>query len=378
MIDYSNISAHSLLDQVNLSPELKEVALRVMDSERLSTQDALLLYSEAELGLLGVLASHVNHRINGNHVLFNRNYHIEPTNICIHNCTFCSYRRGVGEEEAWLLSIDDIVNEVRTRLDEEATEVHITGGVHPQWDIDYYCLMLKEIKRVNPNIHIKAYSAVELDFAFTKSGLSVAEGIERLRKCGLDSIPGGGAEIADAAIRNQICRTKTSWSRWLEIHEQAHRAGLTSNATMLYGHMETYEHRIEHMNDLRDLQDKTGGFNCFIPLKFKAQQNDMSSLGEVSTVEDMRNFAVARLFLDNIPHLKAYWPMLGKSSAKLALSFGADDLDGTIDDSTKIYSMAGAEDQSPSMSVDEVCGIIRSLGKVPVERDSLYNFIKVY
>lgn len=378
MFELSDSNLQEVMAQMAPQEQHNPIIKKIFKGERISTSDALVLYSSAELGLLGVLASHVAKRINGNSILFNRNFHIEPTNICIHRCTFCSYRRSEGDEGAWLLSIDDIVNEVRGRANEQATEVHITGGVHPHWDLDYYCKMLKAIKQENPRLHVKAFSGVELDFAFIKSGVTPQEGIRRLKACGLDSIPGGGAEIADQELRRSICGTKTSWARWLEIHEAAHKQGLTSNATMLYGHAETYAHRIEHMNDLRNLQDKTGGFNCFIPLKFKAKDNEMSSMGEVSTVEDMRNFAVARIFLDNILHLKAYWPMLGKSAAKLALSFGADDLDGTIDNSTRIYSMAGAEDQSPSMSVDEVCGIIRSIGKTPIERDSLYNHIKTY
>lgn len=371
-------STRQLIQQINLSKGIKPIVNRVVEGDRISQADAELLYKEAELGLLGVLATYVAERINGKSVLFNRNFHIEPTNICIHSCSFCSYRRSEGEDGAWLLSLNEIADQVRSSMGKQATEVHITGGVHPQWDVDYYCEMVRVVKRVNPSIHVKAFSAVELDYAIAKSGLTLQQGIRELKRCGLDSIPGGGAEIADSELRKTICGSKTSWSRWLEIHEAAHSEGLTSNATMLYGHMESYAHRVEHMNDIRELQDKTGGFNCFIPLKFKAQNNSMSYIGEVSTVEDMKNFAVARIFLDNVPHLKAYWPMLGKSAAKLALGFGVDDLDGTIDDSTKIYSMAGAEDQSPSMSIDELCSIIRSAGKNPIERDSLYNHLRIY
>lgn len=371
-------STRQLIQQINLSKGITPIVNKVVEGDRISLADAELLYNEAELGLLGILATHVAERINGKSVLFNRNFHIEPTNICLHSCSFCSYRRSEGEEGAWLLSLNEIAEQVRNSMGKQATEVHITGGVHPQWDVDYYCEMVRAIKRVNPSIHVKAFSAVELDYAIAKSGLTLQQGIRELKRCGLNSIPGGGAEIANSELRQAICGSKTSWSRWLEIHETAHNEGLTSNATMLYGHMESYAHRIEHMSDIRELQDKTGGFNCFIPLKFKAQNNSMSHIGEVSTVEDMKNFAVARIFLDNVPHLKAYWPMLGKSAASLALGFGVDDLDGTIDDSTKIYSMAGAEDQSPSMSIDEICSTIRSVAKNPIERDSLYNHLKVY
>mgnify|MGYP000925810646 FL=1 len=371
-------SSSQFVQQISLSKSLKPIADKVFEGIRISPADAELLYNEAELGFLGVLATYVAERINGKFALFNRNFHIEPTNICIHNCSFCSYRRNEGEDGAWISSLDEIKEQVKRSKNKQATEVHITGGVHPQWDIDYYCQMVRAIKSVNTDLHVKAFSAVELDYAISKSGLTLREGIRELKRCGLDSIPGGGAEIADSELRKIICGSKTSWSRWLEIHEAVHSEGLTSNATMLYGHMESYAHRVEHMNGIRELQDKTGGFNCFIPLKFKSLNNSMSQIGEVSTLEDMKNFAVARIFLDNIPHLKAYWPMLGKSAAKLALGFGVDDLDGTIDDSTKIYSMAGAEDQSPSMTIDEICSTIRSVGKTPVERDSLYNHLKTY
>lgn len=365
------------IDKLPLATQ-RAIATKVVEGTPISPSDTIVLYEEFDLGLLGMLANLVNERLNEKVVLFNRNFHIEPTNLCVFSCKFCSYRRSEGEEGAWFLTIDDVARVVSEHEGDEATEVHITGGVHPQWDIDYYCELVKRVKSVNPTIHVKAFSAVELDYAISKSGITVEEGLKKLKDCGLDSIPGGGAEIADGKIRDEICGAKTSWERWLEIHRVAHEIGLTTNATMLYGHMETYAHRVEHMNDLRELQQVTGGFNCFIPLKFKSQNNPMGFLGEVSTTEDMRNFAVARIFLHNIPHLKAYWPMLGKGNAKLALSFGADDFDGTIDNSTKIYSMAGAEEQSPSMTVDEVCAMIRSVGKIPVERDSLYNHIRTY
>ncbi len=357
---------------------IREIASRVLASQRISGHDAMLLYQKASLGFLGVLASWVAQQHNGNDVYFNRNFHIEPTNICIHSCTFCSYRRALGQDGAWELSLNDIRQKVTAYKNTQTTEVHITGGVHPLWDADYYGKIISTIKEVMPNLHVKAFSAVEIDYILGKSGLSAREGIRKLKQAGLDSIPGGGAEIADPTIRQQVCGTKTSWKRWLDIHEAAHLEGLTSNATMLYGHLENYGHRVEHMQDIRDLQDKTRGFNCFIPLKFKASNNNLEYLGEVSAVEDLRNFAVARIFLDNIKHLKAYWPMLGKQQAKLALDFGVDDLDGTIDESTKIYSMAGAEDQNPAMTIDEIVALIRSLGRNPVERDSLYNSIRKY
>lgn len=367
----------AILKQISIQDSaIRMVVDKVLASERISPDDAIVLYRKADLGLLGVLASHVVTRKNGNHIYFNRNFHIEPTNICIHNCTFCSYRCEVWQEGSWEMTLEDIKSKVLPYKNTKTTEVHITGGVHPHWDIEYFGEIIRTIKAIMPNIHVKAFSAVEIDYVLNKSGLKPREGIRKLKEYGLDSIPGGGAEIANEALRQKICSSKTSWKRWLEIHEAAHHEGLSSNATMLYGHIEEYEHRVEHMLAIRELQDRTNGFNCFIPLKFKASHNKLGYIGEVSITEDLRNFAIARIFLDNILHLKAYWPMLGKQQAKLALGFGVDDLDGTIDESTKIYSMAGAEDQNPSMTVSEIMGIIKSVGKEPFERDSLYNALQ--
>jgi len=222
-------------------------------------------------------------------------------------------------------------------------------------------------------VHIKAFSAVELEYMFAKSTVTDSEGFEILKQAGLQSIPGGGAEIFDETIRQKICPEKTGSQRWLDIHRAAHRASILSNATMLYGHAEQYPHRIDHLMRLRSLQDETQGFNAFIPLKFRMANNTMSHLGETTSIEDMKNYAVSRIFLDNIPHIKAYWPMIGKNMAQMALAFGADDVDGTIDDTTKIYSMAGATDQKPVMSTDEITEMIRAAGYEPVERNSLYQ-----
>jgi aminodeoxyfutalosine synthase len=210
----------------------------------------------------------------------------------------------------------------------------------------------------------------------TRTGLSIAEGLKILKDYGLDSIPGGGAEIFYEELRKQICDEKSSSEKWLKIHETAHSLGISSNATMLYGHIENYTHRIDHMNRLRSLQDRTGGFNTFIPLKYKKSNNSMSYLGEVSAIEDLRNYAVSRIFLDNFPHIKAYWPMTGKEIAQLSLAFGTDDMDGTIDDTTRIYSMAGSKEENPAMTTEEICTLIRNAGFIPVERDSLYNPVK--
>jgi aminodeoxyfutalosine synthase len=276
------------------------------------------------------------------------------------------------------MSIEDILREVEKFRDNKASEVHIVGGVHPHRDLGYYESMLMQIRELKPSLFIKAFTAVELDFMFRKSQVSMEEGLLRLKTAGLDAIPGGGAEIFDEKLRSAICPDKTDSKTWLRIHELAHRTGIPTNATMLYGHLEKYEHRIDHLNRLRELQDLTGGFQVFIPLKYRKANNSLGILGEVSTIEDLRNYAVSRLFLDNFQHLKAYWPMIGKEIASLSLSFGVDDLDGTIEDTTRIYSMAGAEDQNPAMTTEGLVALIRNAGLEPVERDTLYNNLKIH
>ncbi len=256
--------------------------------------------------------------------------------------------------------------------------MHIVGGVHPKMNMAYFIELMQKIKLHRPALHVKAFTAVELDYMFRKAKLSVEEGMKELHAAGLDSLPGGGAEIFAPEIREQICADKVDAKGWLAIHEAAHKLGMHSNATMLYGHVEKYEHRIDHMRRLRELQDKTGGFNTFIPLKFRNKDNDMSNVTESTITEDMRLYAIARIYLDNFPHLKAYWPMLGRQNAQLSLSFGVNDIDGTIDDSTKIYSMAGSEEQKPQMSTEELVTLIKQVKRQPVERDTLYNIVKDY
>lgn len=355
------------------NPELRQTAEKVISGVQLTPEDGLLLYTKAGLSLLSWLSGIVRRRINGSMVYYNRNFHIEPTNKCIYNCRFCSYRKAPSDPESWEYSHEEMLDMVRRFDDKEVTEVHIVGGVHPTHYLDYYCSLLQKIKKHRPSLHIKAFSAIELDYMFRKTGVSAEEGLQKLKECGLDSIPGGGAEIFNEKIRKEICPEKTSSHEWLMIHENAHKKGISSNATMLYGHLESYEHRIEHMTMLRDLQLKTGGFNAFIPLKFKKENNALSHLGEINIIEDMRNYAVARIFLNNIPHLKAYWPMIGKEAAQMSLLFGTDDIDGTIEDTTRIYSMAGSVEQNPVMTTEEINKLISEAGFEPVERDSLYN-----
>jgi aminodeoxyfutalosine synthase len=353
-------------------PLLKAVAEKVAGGTRISPEEGRLLFTDAPLSLLSMLSTMTRSRHNGDKAFFNHNFHIEPTNKCVYNCRFCSYHKADNDPESWEYSHEQMLGMVKAFDDKHVTEVHITGGVHPGRDLHYWGELIRKIKSHRPGLHVKAFSAIELDYMIEKSGHTPEEGLRILRSYGLDSIPGGGAEIFDESLRKRICPEKASSERWLQIHEAAHQAGIPSNATMLYGHMEEYIHRIDHLERLRRLQDKTGGFNAFIPLKFRKENNSMSQLGEVSLMEDLRNYAVSRIYLDNFPHIKAYWPMIGRQGAQFSLMFGADDMDGTIDDTTRIYSMAGSE-KNPSMSTDELCTLIRQAGYVPVERDSLYN-----
>lgn len=359
--------------------DLKTIAQKVKNSERITDEECLQLFEKGSLPLVGALANFIRERLHGDKTYFNRNFHIEPTNVCVFSCEFCSYSRLYAKkEEGWELSIDQMIDIVKTYDGKPITEVHIVGGVHPKMNMAYFIELMQKIKAHRPELHVKAFTAVELDYMFRKAKLTVEEGMKQLHEAGLDSLPGGGAEIFHSDIRKQICEDKVDGDGWLAIHEAAHNLGLHSNATMLYGHIEKYEHRIDHMRRLRELQDKTGGFNTFIPLKFRNMDNAMSHIPESVTTEDMRLYAIARIYLDNFPHLKAYWPMLGRQNAQLSLSFGVNDIDGTIDDSTKIYSMAGSEEQTPAMSTEELVTLIKQVGRKPVERDTLYNVVKDY
>lgn len=366
------------IKQSTVSAALKDIAQKVFEGQRITQEEGILLYEKGELGFLGALANFVREQKHSDKTYFNRNFHIEPTNVCIYNCEFCSYQRNIGEEGAWEYTVDEMLDMVKEYDGKAITEVHIVGGVHPKRDLHYYGNILQQIKAHRPDLHIKAFTAVELEFMIKKAGMSIEEGLKKLKAYGLDSIPGGGAEIFDKAIREEVCGAKSTTDIWLEIHETAHKVGIPSNATILYGHIENYAHRIDHMNRLRELQDVTGGFNTYIPLKFRKENNHLEHLGEVSTEEDLRNYAVSRIFLDNIPHLKAYWPMIGKQTTQIALSFGVDDIDGTIDDSTRIYSMAGVEDQVPNMNTESLVKLIKDVKRIPIERDTVYNEVKVY
>ena len=374
MIDSIDILIDAAADE-----GLKTIARKVKNSERISDNECLLLFEKGSLAFVGALANFIRERLHGDRTYFNRNFHIEPTNVCVFSCEFCSYSRLYAhKEDGWELSIDQMLDIVKTYDGKPITEVHIVGGVHPKMNMAYFIELMQKIKAHRPALHVKAFTAVELDYMFRKAKLTVEEGMKQLHEAGLDSLPGGGAEIFAPEIREKICADKVDADGWLAIHEAAHNLGMHSNATMLYGHIEKYEHRIDHMRRLRELQDKTGGFNTFIPLKFRNKDNAMSYVDESVTTEDMRLYAIARIYLDNFPHLKAYWPMLGRQNAQLSLSFGVNDIDGTIDDSTKIYSMAGSEEQTPAMSTEELVTLIKQVNRKPIERDTLYNVVKDY
>jgi aminodeoxyfutalosine synthase len=359
--------------------DLRDIGSKIISGERITPEEGIILFEKGSLPWLGALANFVRERLHGHKTYFNRNFHIEPTNVCVFACNFCSYSRLYAHrEEGWELTTDQMLNIVKNYDGKPVTEVHIVGGVHPKLTLEFFADLLRKIKAHRPQLHIKAFTPVELDYMFRKAKISIAEGMKYLHEAGLDSLPGGGAEIFHPEIREQIAADKVDAVGWLAIHEAAHTLGMHSNATMLYGHIEKFGHRIDHMEQLRRLQDKTHGFNTFIPLKFRNKDNAMSHIPESSIIEDMRMYAVARLYMDNFPHLKAYWPMLGRQNAQLTLSFGVNDIDGTIDDSTKIYSMAGAEEQNPAMSTAQLVNLIRQAGRVAVERDTVYNELKVF
>lgn len=354
---------------------INEISESIRRGERLAKEDALKLWREAPLWLLGELASERKEQVSGKEVYYNRNVHLEPTNICLFNCEFCSFRRREGDKDAWYMSLDDIEARAMELRGADITEVHIVGGVHPKHDLDTYCAMIRRVKRALPHVTVKAYTAVEIFYMIRNDGISIVEGLRRLKEAGMECIPGGGAEIFDATLRKKICPEKCSSEEWLAVHRAAHNMGIPTNCTMLYGHIETLEQRIDHLERLRSLQDEAPGFDAFIPLKYHSHGNRLSQVGECSVEEDLRTIAMSRLFLDNIPHIKAYWVSYGKATTEMALAFGADDIDGTIGDTTKIYSMAGGVDR-PSMSVEELESMVESGGFTPIERDSHYNRVE--
>lgn len=368
-----------LLHDPQLGAPFKEIAAKVAQGQRITPDEGLFLFDQGELAYLGALANFIREARHGNHTFFNRNFHIEPTNLCVYDCKFCSYSRLIkqrSDADAWAYSMEEMMDIVRRYDHQPVTEVHIVGGVLPQYDLPFYLEFFRKIKDHRPELHVKALTPVEYHYIFKKAKVSYEDGMRQIMESGVDSLPGGGAEIFHPEIREQIAADKCTGEQWLELHAIWHRLGRRSNATMLYGHIEKFEHRIDHLERLRALQDETGGFQTFIPLKFRNQDNQMSHIPESTAVEDLRNYAISRIYLDNFDHIKAYWPMIGRSIAQLSLSFGVDDLDGTIDDTTKIYSMAGSEEQHPSLTTQQLVDMIRKVGRQAIERDTLYNVLQ--
>jgi len=368
-----------LLSDKSLAKEDRDIADKILKGDRITEQEGLHLFENSDLGFIGALANKIREDRHGDKTYFNRNFHLEPTNVCLYTCTFCSYSRLIKKrEEGWEYTLDDMMDIIKKYDDKLVTEVHIVGGVLPQYDLKFYIELFSTIKKHRPALHVKALTPVEYHYIFKKAKVSYAEGMKLMKEAGLDSMPGGGAEIFHPDIRDEIAGGKCSGEEWLSIHREWHKLGMRSNATMLYGHIEKYHHRIDHLEKLRNLQDETGGFQTFIPLKFRNKGNQMSHVSESTVVEDLKMYAVSRIYLDNFDHLKAYWPMIGRDTAQLLLAFGADDLDGTIDDTTKIYSMAGAEEQNPALSTEDLVKLIRNVGRRPIERDTLYNVVNDY
>jgi aminodeoxyfutalosine synthase len=356
--------------------EFTTIRDKVRAGAALSFDDGVSLYHHPNLMELGALANEVRERMHGDRTYFNRNFHINPTNVCVAGCMFCSFARlKEGDKGAYTMKLDEILGRLQSRVDaqEPVTEIHIVNGLHDGLPFSYYTDMLRGLKRIKPSIHLKAFTAVEIHFFHQHYEMSVEDVLGRLREAGLDSLPGGGAEIFGERVRKKICDDKCTGDEWLAVHRTAHRLGMRSNCTMLYGTIETLEERVEHMLRLRALQDETGGFQTFIPLAFHPENNSLMKLPAPTGVEDLRTYAVARLLLHNIPHVKAYWIMLGVKTAQTALWFGADDLDGTVQEE-RIYHMAGAETPQ-TLTPDEIVRVIVEAGRAPVERDTLYNVV---
>jgi len=357
---------------------IEDIAEKVFAGERLSFEDGVRLFKEAELYQLSALADYVAEKKNGKFVYFNVNVHITPTNVCVGTCRFCAFRRDRGEDGAYELAVSEIVEKLRSykRLNPELSEVHIVGGLHPEWGLREYGEIVKRVKEEFPDVHIKAYTAEEISYMARREGISAEEVLKELISLGLGSLPGGGGEIFSPKVREKICPDKISGEEYLEVHKTAHRLGLRSNATMLFGHIESVEDRVEHLLMLREAQDETGGFQTFIPLAFHPLNTKIEGASYTTGVDELRTIAVSRLLLDNFPHVKAYWVMLGEKVAQIALRFGADDIDGTVVEED-ITQAAGAR-AGQYLPKDRLVRLIKEAGKIPVERDTLYGIRKVY
>jgi len=350
---------------------LRDIALKVEKGVRLTEEDALRLYGTNDLHALAALADHVKTRLHGDRVFYNRNRHVDHSNLCMSGCDFCSYARPVGAEGAFELTHDEIVAKALSAASAGATELHVVGGLHPMHPFEWYEGMLRKVRSAVPGMHLKCFTAVEIHYFTKLSGLTHREVLARLKAAGLDSLPGGGAEIFHEDVRGRACPGKATAGEWGRVHREAHRLGLASTATMLYGYIEDPSHRVDHLRRLREWQDETHGFTTFIPLAYHRDRDIMPERTVRGGVGHLKNFAVARLYLDNFPHVKAYWIMLGLPLTQVSLSFGVDDVDGTVGEE-RIYHMTGA-DTPVNLPASELEALIRETGRIPVERDSLYR-----
>jgi len=364
------------MDSLIQKAGLGDILEKVQDGERISVEDGLRLFQSPDLLAVGYLANIVRERINGQKAYFIYNQHINYSNICTNLCKFCAFGKDKDSDLAYEMSIEEVRQKVRERLSEPITEIHMVGGIHPDLPYSYYTDLLKVIKEERPDVHIQAFTCVEIAHLAAISGLGTAGVLEDLKKEGLGSIPGGGAEVFSPRIRELTCEKKLSGSGWIEVAQTAHKVGLYTNATMLYGHIESLEERVQHLDMLRKAQDETNGFLAFIPLSFHPKNTELSQLARTSGVDDLKNIAVARCFLDNFPHIKAYWVMIGQKLSQIALSYGADDVDGTVKEEI-ITHMAGAETEQ-AMSREQLLRMIQEAGRIPIERDTLYNVINSY
>ena len=352
---------------------LEPIAAKVMALERLSAEDGLALYSTSDVLAVGWLANHVRERMHGDATYFNVNRHINPTNVCVAACKLCAFGRKKGDPAGYTMALEEAWQTASTGYSEAVTEFHIVGGLHPDLPFEYFLDLVRGLKERFPKVHVKAFTMVEIAFFARRAKLSIEETLRKLREAGVDSMPGGGAEIFAARVRSIICDHKIDGSEWIETARLAHKFGFKSNATMLYGHIENDEDRVDHLLKLRELQDDTGGFQAFIPLAFHPENTPLDHLPVTTGLTDIRQIAVGRLLLDNFPHIKAYWQMLTPKIAQIALRFGADDLDGTVIEE-KIYHDAGATTPQ-GMTRAQLCRLITEAGRTPIERDTLYRSV---
>jgi len=355
---------------------LSEVGAKIVQGERLSLEDGMTLYRTSDIAALGMLANLARERLHGHRTYFVRNRHLNPTNVCEADCLFCAFKADPGDSRGWTFSKEDIQSRIQSMITDDIREVHVVGGHNPEIGYDYFVNTIRWIKEVRPQVHVKAYTMAEIFFFSTISGKSIEDVVEDLKTAGLDACTGGGAEILGERVRKKIVRGKVDGEGWLDTARRVHRQGVKSNCTMLYGHIETDEDRVDHLLRLRAVQDETQGFQAFIPLAFHNENNRLKKLNPPTAIDDLKNLAVGRLLLDNIPHVKAYWPMHTPELAQLSLRMGVDDVDGTVVEE-HIYHMAGAKTEQ-AMSVDEIVDMIRKAGRIPVERDALYHAVREY